>query len=172
MAAILNDTKTHAALRVGSQPIAIGAAVLVALVVAGGSILAWRSYNGIVPEQDRVVTARVNQARVAQASEQLVEKTKGLEATQQQSIDQLQAVEDRLQVIQQMLVAQRTENKRLGEQVAALTGSFDTLRQSFASVPPPAEAAPAPTTNRRSVRKSRAGSQKKATTSSRKRSRG
>lgn len=168
MAVTVNDAKNNAAARVGSQPIAIAGVVLVVLILGAASIFAWRSYTGILPEQERVATARMNQARVAQASEQLVEKTKGLEASQQQSIDQLQLLEDRLGVIQQMLTAQRSETKRLTDQVGTLTGSLDTLRQSFASVPPPAEASSEPPSNRRSVRKSRAGNSKARATSVRK----
>jgi hypothetical protein len=47
------------------------------------------------------------QARATQASEQLVEKTKGLEATQQESIDQLQMVQDQLQTVRRLLAAQQ-----------------------------------------------------------------
>lgn len=119
--------------RISSQPIALAAAVLVALVAGGVSIALWRSYTGTSPEPDRVVAVRHLQARTAQASEQLVEKTKGLEATQQESIDQLQVVQDQLQTVRRLLAAQQTETKRLSEQVAALTGAIDGLRQSFAS---------------------------------------
>lgn len=124
-----------AAWRIGSQPIAITAAVLVLLVAGVAGIAIWRGYAG-APEQDRVVTARVTQARVAQASEQLVEKTKGLEETQQQSIDQLQLVQDQLQVMTRLLASQQSETRKLTEQVGSLTGALDNLRQSFAAVPP------------------------------------
>ena len=73
------------------------------------------------------------QARTAQASEQLVEKTKGLEATQQELIDQLQVVQDQLQTVRRLLAAQQTETRKLSEQVGSLTGAIDGLRQSFAS---------------------------------------
>jgi len=75
--------------RIGGQPIAIGAVALILVVLGIGSIALWRAYTGNAPETDRVVAIRQLQARTAQASEQLVEKTKGLEATQQESIDQL-----------------------------------------------------------------------------------
>jgi septal ring factor EnvC (AmiA/AmiB activator) len=128
----LNDTKSGLT-RISSQPIALTAAVLVALVVGGGSIALWRGYTGTSPEPDRVVAVRQLQARTAQASEQLVEKTKGLEATQQESIDQLQVVQDQLQTVRRLLAAQQTETKKLSEQVGSLTGAIDSLRQSFAS---------------------------------------
>ena len=124
-----------AAWRIGTQPIAITAAVLILLVGGIAAIAVWRSHAG-APEQDRVVTARVNQARVAQASEQLVEKTKGLEETQQQSIDQLQLVQDQLQVMTRLLASQQSETRKLTEQVGSLTGALDNLRQSFAAIPP------------------------------------
>ena len=62
-----------------------------------------------------------------------MEKTKGLEATQQELIDQLQVVQDQLQTVRRLLAAQQTETKKLSEQVGSLTGAIDGLRQSFAS---------------------------------------
>jgi uncharacterized coiled-coil protein SlyX len=128
-----SHTKNHGLTRISSQPIALAAAIFVVLVAGGASIAVWRSYTGASPEPDRVVAVRQLQARTAQASEQLVEKTKGLEATQQESIDQLQVVQDQLQTVRRLLAAQQTETKRLSEQVGALTGAIDGLRQSFAS---------------------------------------
>ncbi|MCW5701163.1 MAG: hypothetical protein KIT82_01055 [Bradyrhizobium sp.] len=119
--------------RFGGQPFMIGLAALVAIVLGIGGIAAWRAFTGTAPELDRVVASRQLQARAAQASEQLVEKTKGLEATQQESIDQLQVVQDQLQTVRRLLAAQQADNKRLSEQVATLTESIDGLRQSFAS---------------------------------------
>jgi hypothetical protein len=63
----------------------------------------------------------------------LVEKTKGLETSQQESIDQLQVVQDQLQTVKRLLSAQQADTRRLSEQVGSLTGAIDTLRQSFAS---------------------------------------
>src|SRR6266478_1897885 len=83
------DAKTGGMARIGSQPIALAAGVLVVIVVGISAIALWRAYTGVSPEQERVVAARQLQVRTAQASEQLVEKTKGLEATQQESIDGL-----------------------------------------------------------------------------------
>ena len=116
------------------------------IVVLGiGSIALWRAYTGTAPETDRVVATRQLQARAAQASEQLVEKTKGLEATQQESIDQLQVVQDQLQTVRRLLAAQQADTKKLSEQVGTLTEAIDGLRQSFASAQasePAAAAAP------------------------------
>jgi uncharacterized coiled-coil protein SlyX len=127
------DAKTRGMARIGSQPIALAAGVLVVIVLGIGAIALWRAYTGVSPEQERVVAARQLQVRTAQASEQLVEKTKGLEATQQESIDQLQVVQDQLQTVKRLLAAQQADAKRLSDQVAGLTEAIDGLRQSFAS---------------------------------------
>jgi len=119
--------------RFGGQPIAIAAAALVIVVVGVTSITVWRAYTGSAPETERVVATRQLQARAAQASEQLVEKTKGLEATQQESIDQLQMVQDQLQTVRRLLAAQQGDTRKLSEQVGTLTEAIDSLRQSFAS---------------------------------------
>jgi uncharacterized protein HemX len=137
--------------RIGSQPIALTAAALCLILAAGISITAWRVYTGHTPETDRAVAVRVLQARTAQASEQLVEKTKGLEQTQQESIDQLQVVQDQLQTVRRLLASQQADTKRLSEQVSGLTEAIDGLRQSFASAQS-ADPAPAPATRNRSVR--------------------
>ena len=125
--------KNNGLTRISSQPIALAAVVFVVLVAGAGSIALWRGYTGTSPEPDRVVAVRQLQARTAQASEQLVEKTKGLEATQQELIDQLQVVQDQLQTVRRLLAAQQNETRRLSEQVGSLTGAIDGLRQSFAS---------------------------------------
>ena len=131
--------------RLGKQPIAIAAAALVIVLLGAGSIAIWRSYTGNAPETDRAVATRQLQARATQASEQLVEKTKGLEATQQESIDQLQMVQEQLQTIRRLLAFQQVENKKLSEQVGSLKEAIEGLRQSYASAQAsePA-AAPAP----------------------------
>jgi uncharacterized protein HemX len=142
------NTKTGGIAHIGSQPIALAAAALVIMVVGAGSIALWRAYTGTSPEQDRVVVTRQLQARTAQASEQLVEKTKGLEATQQESIDQLQVVQDQLQTVRRLLAAQQAEAKRLSEQVSGLTEAIDGLRQSFASARTPEASGPSSTRNK------------------------
>src|SRR6187455_1117293 len=145
-----SDLGPNGLVRTGPQPITLAAAALVVLVLGAGSIAAWRSYTGATPEPERVVVTRQLQARTAAASEQLVEKTKGLEATQQESIDQLQVVQDQLQTVKRLLTAQQTETKRLSEQVGGLTGAIDTLRQSFASAQSP-EASSPPSARKTSV---------------------
>jgi uncharacterized protein HemX len=133
--------------RAGTQPIALAAATLLVVLAGVASIALWRTYTGAAPELDRVVVARALQARTAQASEQLVEKTKGLEATQQESIDQLQVVQDQLSTVRRLLAAQQADTKRLSEQVSTLTEAIDGLRQSFASAQP-SEPAAAPSRKR------------------------
>jgi uncharacterized protein YoxC len=136
--------------RISGQPIAIAAVALALVVIGIGSIAVWRGYTGNAPETDRVVATRQLQARTAQASEQLVEKTKGLEATQQESIDQLQVVQDQLQTVRRLLASQQADTRKLSEQVGSLTEAIDGLRQSFASAQASEPAAPA--TRKRSVR--------------------
>ena len=137
--------------RIGGQPIAVAGAALALVLIGIGSIALWRGYTGTAPETDRVVATRQLQARTAQASEQLVEKTKGLEATQQESIDQLQVVQDQLLTVRRMLASQQADTRKLSEQVGGLTEAIDGLRQSFASAQA-TEPSAAPTTRKRSVR--------------------
>jgi len=135
---------------IGSQPIALAAGALLVIMLGIGSIALWRAYTGFSPEQERVTAARQLQARAAQASEQLAEKAKGLEVTQQESIDQLQVVQDQLQSVRRLLAAQQADTRRLSEQVASLNEAVDGLRQSFASVQ--ASDASAPPSRNRAIR--------------------
>lgn len=141
------DTHGNSSGYIGSQPIVLAAATLLVILTSVASIALWRSYTGTAPELDRVVAARALQARTVQASEQLVEKTKGLEATQQESIDQLQVVQDQLSTVRHLLAAQQSDTKRLSEQVTSLTEAIESLRQSFASAQPSESASP-PARNR------------------------
>jgi chromosome segregation ATPase len=117
----------------GAQPIALAAITLVVILAAVAGIAFWRAYTGSSPELDRMAAARQLQARAAQLSEQLVEKTKGLEVTQQESIDQLQVVQDQLHEVRKQLAAQQADSKRLSDQITALTDAITALRESFAS---------------------------------------
>jgi uncharacterized protein HemX len=128
-----DDHKTNVLRRIGSQPVALAAGTLIVLVLGVGSIGLWRATTGNSPEQERITSLRQMQARSTQASEQMVEKTRSLEASQQESIDQLQAVQDQLQTIKRLVAAQQADTRRLSEQVGTLTGAIDSLRQSFAS---------------------------------------
>jgi uncharacterized protein HemX len=129
------DTKTNGIGRIGSQPIGLAATALVIIMIGVGSIALWRAYTGTSPEQDRIASARQLQMRTAQATQQLADKTKALETSQEDSIDQLQVVQDQLRTAKRLLAAQQTDTKRLSEQVAELSGAIDSLRQSFASAP-------------------------------------
>jgi uncharacterized coiled-coil protein SlyX len=66
-----------------------------------------------------------------QVSNELLERTNGLQITQQQAVDQLQVVQDQL-------AAQKAETKRLSDQIATLTEKLDSLRRSIANTPSPA----------------------------------
>jgi hypothetical protein len=133
MEATSDHPKTNVLRRLGSQPVALAAAALVLVVLGASSVGLWRAATGNSPEQERITSLRLMQARATQASEQLVEKTRSLEVSQQETIDQLQAVQDQLQVLKRLVIAQQGDTKRLSEQVGGLTGAIDSLRQSFAS---------------------------------------
>jgi septal ring factor EnvC (AmiA/AmiB activator) len=66
-----------------------------------------------------------------QSLKELIETTNGLQVTQQQAVDQLQVVQDQL-------VAQKAETKKLSEQIATLTEKLDALQQSIANTSTPA----------------------------------
>jgi uncharacterized coiled-coil protein SlyX len=68
-------------------------------------------------------------------SKELLETTKGLQATQQQAVDQLQVVQDQL-------IAQKEETRKLSEQVATLTERLQGLQLSVANISAPATSAP------------------------------
>jgi uncharacterized protein HemX len=151
MIRLTHDTPADRTVRIGTQPIALAAAALLVLIAGVASIAIWRTYTGNSPELERAAATRQLQARTAQASEQLVEKTKGLEATQQESIDQLQMVQDQLQTVRRLIAAQQADTRRLSEQVSTLTEAINGLRQSYASAQA-SEPSSAPSARNRSVR--------------------
>ena len=151
MEATSDDHRTNVLRRIGSQPVALAAAALILVMLAAGSIGLWRAYTGNSPEQERLTSLRQMQARAIQASEQLFEKTRSLETSQQETIDQLQAVQEQLQALKRLVTAQQADAKRLSEQVGGLTGAIDTLRQSFASTQS-ADPPDPPMTRKRPVR--------------------
>jgi hypothetical protein len=61
-------------------------------------------------------SSTVSTPAAEQIADELLQTTKGLQVTQQQAVDQLQVVQDQL-------VAQKAETKKLTEQVAILTES-------------------------------------------------
>jgi uncharacterized coiled-coil protein SlyX len=75
-----------------------------------------------------------SQAR-EQLSNEILERAKGLEVTQQQAVDQLQIVQDQL-------AAQKAETKKLSEQMSAVTEKLDALQGSVANIPGPSVASP------------------------------
>jgi hypothetical protein len=146
-----SEVRSVSLVRMGRQPIALTATALLLIVAGVASIAAWRISTGASSETDRTALARALQARSAQASEQLVAKTKGLEETQQESIDQIQVMQDQLQTVRRQVAAQQVDTKRLSDQITSLTEAVDGLRQSFASAQPSDLAQPQ-TTRHHSVR--------------------
>jgi hypothetical protein len=135
-----DDARSSGIGRVGSQPIALAAVALALVLTGAGSIALWRATTGALPETQRAISARQIQLRAIEASEQLVEKTKALELSQQEAIDQLQALQDQMQGVKRLLAAQQNDVKRLSEQVGAVASAIDGLRQSFASARSTADA--------------------------------
>ncbi|SIO47980.1 hypothetical protein SAMN05443247_06038 [Bradyrhizobium erythrophlei] len=107
--------------------------VAASILLGGGLSIVW-GFGGVLTPSPSAVSAPARE----QVSSELLETTKGLEVTQQQAVDQLQVVQDQL-------VAQQTETKKLAEQIATLTEKLDALQQSVANIPAPSVAAPLPT---------------------------
>jgi uncharacterized protein HemX len=148
MIRLARDADTPSAAHVGTQPIALAAVTLLVILAGAAAIALWRVYSGTSPESERLAAMRQLQARTAQASEQLVEKTKALEASQQEAIDQLQMMQDQLQTVRRLLAAQQTDNRKLSEQLATLTETVDGLRQSYASTQTSEQPSASPQRNR------------------------
>jgi uncharacterized coiled-coil protein SlyX len=104
--------------------------VAASILLGGGLSIVW-GFGGVLTPSPSAVSAPARE----QVSTELLETTKGLEVTQQQAVDQLQVVQDQL-------VAQQTETKKLSEQIATLTEKLDALQQSVANIPAPSIAAP------------------------------
>jgi uncharacterized coiled-coil protein SlyX len=138
-----DDARKNGIARIGSQPVALAAGVLLVLLLGAGSVALWRVSTGSYPESDRAIAIRQIQARAVEASEQLAEKTKAMAVTQQEQVDQLQALQEQMQGVKRLLAAQQNEAKRLSDQVGTLTGAIDNLRQSFASAQSSETPAPA-----------------------------
>jgi phage-related tail protein len=130
-----DDQGNHRIARIGRQPIALAAVVLVLMLTGAGSIALWRAIAGSSTEPDRVISARQIQLRATEASERLVEGTRALALSQQESIDQLQALQDQMQGVKRLLAAQQNDVKRLSDQIGGVAGAIDSLRQSFAAAP-------------------------------------
>src|SRR6202012_3626918 len=142
--------------RIGRQPMALASVALALLIAGGGTVAFWRATTGNYPETDRAVAARQVQARAAEATEQLADKTRAMSQTQQEQVDQLQALQEQMQGVKRLLAAEQNDAKRLPDQVGTLTGGIDNLRQSFASAqssdtPAPAAARHSPTRSKAAV---------------------
>jgi hypothetical protein len=138
-----DDARKNGIARIGSQPVALAAGVLLVMLIAAGSVALWRVSTGSYPETDHAIAVRQIQARAVEASEQLTEKTKAMAVTQQEQVDQLQALQEQMQGVKRLLAAQQNDAKRLSDQVGTLTGAIDNLRQSFASAQSSEKPAPA-----------------------------
>jgi uncharacterized coiled-coil protein SlyX len=93
-------------------------------IVAGLSLV--RSFGGTMAVAPSSSVAHA--PTVEQVSNEILETAKGLGITQQQAVDQLQVVQDQL-------VTQQTETKKLSEQITTLTERLDALQQSVANPP-------------------------------------
>jgi uncharacterized coiled-coil protein SlyX len=109
--------------------------VAAVVLIGGGWLTLWaEGGNSAVATAPHAPAASAGSRR---PSDELLETTKGLQVTQQQAVDQLQIVQDQL-------VAQRAETKRLSDQIAALTERLDALQQSVANLATPATHAAGP----------------------------
>jgi uncharacterized coiled-coil protein SlyX len=111
------------------QRLIIPAAAAFVFIVAGLSLV--RGFGGTMPAAPSSVARAPT---VEQVSNEILETAKGLGITQQQAVDQLQVVQDQL-------VAQKAETKKLAEQITTLTERLDALQQSVANPPASAHAA-------------------------------
>jgi uncharacterized coiled-coil protein SlyX len=103
------------------QRLIIPAAAAFVFIVAGLSLV--RVFGGTMAAAPSPSVAHA--PTVEQVSNEILETAKGLGITQQQAVDQLQVVQDQL-------VAQKAETKKLSEQIAALTERLNTLQAASA----------------------------------------
>jgi len=104
------------------QRLIIPVAAAFVFIVAG--LLLVRGFGGTMAAAPSSSVAHA--PTVEQVSKEILETAKGLGITQQQAVDQLQVVQDQL-------VAQQTETKKLSEHIATLTERLDALQQSVAN---------------------------------------
>ena len=114
------------------QRLIIPVAAAFVFIVAG--LLLVRGFGGTMEAPSSSVA---HVPTVEQVSNEILETAKGLGITQQQAVDQLQVVQDQL-------VAQKAETKKLAEQITTLTERLDALQQTVAN--PPAVSTRAATT--------------------------
>ena len=118
------------------RQLSIFAAGLAVILIALGWVLLQRAFSGSSQPGSPIVATTAP----AQVSKELLETTKGLQVTQQQAVDQLQVVQDHL-------VAQKEEIRRLSEQIATVSGKVQALQQSAANPAPATTAAVSPANN-------------------------
>jgi hypothetical protein len=117
------------------QRLIIPAAAAFVFVAVGLSLV--RGFGGTMAAAPSPSVAHA--PTVEQVSNEILETAKGLGITQQQAVDQLQVVQDHL-------IAQKAETKKLSDQITTLTEGLDALQQSVANIPaPPTHAAGPPT---------------------------
>jgi phage-related tail protein len=138
-----DDARKSGIAHIGAQPIALAAVALAVLLAGGGTVALWRASTGSYPETDRAIAVRQIQTRATEATEQLADKTRAIGVTQQEQVDQLQALQEQMQGVKRLLAAQQNDARRLSDQVGTLTGAIDNLRQSFASAQSSDTTAPA-----------------------------
>jgi uncharacterized coiled-coil protein SlyX len=101
--------------------------IIAALVLIGGGWITvglFGAGKAVAPASQAPTASATRES----ASDELLETTKALGITQQQAVDQLQVVQDQL-------VAQKAETRKLSDQVAAVTEKLDVLQQSVAHAP-------------------------------------
>jgi uncharacterized coiled-coil protein SlyX len=103
------------------QRLIIPVATAFVFIVAG--LLLVRGFGGTMAAAPSSSVAHA--PTVEQVSNEILETAKGLGITQQQAVDQLQFVQDQL-------VAQKAETKKLSEQIAALTEKLNALQVTSA----------------------------------------
>ncbi len=103
----------------------IGVAVI--LIAIGWTVL--RSARSDISPAPAIVATPATPR--PQATDDLIEATKALGTTQQQAVDQLQAVQD-------LLVTQRAETKRLSEEIETLNQKLGALQDAVANITSPA----------------------------------
>jgi hypothetical protein len=115
-------------------------AVALGIILTGlGAALLQRGLGGTTAP---IVPSATTAAR-EQSSTELLETAKGLQVTQQQAVDQLQVVQDQL-------VAQKAETKKLSEQITAVTEKLEALQTLLNNMPkPPTDSAALPPKSQR-----------------------
>ena len=96
-----------------------------------------------------LATIPIKQNRVTAAPDAISLAIRDLQASQQQVVDQLKA-------LQETVSSDRADVKRLSDEVTALNAKLEALQQSFASahqqISPPSAPPPAPTGQKRGAR--------------------